>query len=219
MLCSNPSANNKTALFFTPNKECYIDSVNIVLNVLFVIMIFLVIVGYKCIRKLKKNQEIVRYHEHSSRWILTLLLFCVNLIEIGEGIMVNFLNETTRVHLILSPACSVLATVAAILFYQYIERLNRPKTLLLLFLFWPTAATIKFAKIITLYGLEFNIYHLRLAISWAASVVYCLLTAIDATLLIVQVSFSFISSLSFIYIINLAAFDCIFKLFFIKVFT
>ena len=189
MLCSYPSINNKTVSFFTPNKECYIDSVNIFLNVLFVIMIFLVIVGYRCVKKLKKNQEIVRYHEHSSRWILTLLLFCINLIEIGEGIMVNFLNENPRVHLILSPVCSILATVAAILFYQYIERLNRPKTLLLLFLFWPTAATIKFAKIITLYGMEFNIYHLRLAISWAASVVYCLLTAIDVTLLIVQVIF------------------------------
>lgn len=191
MFCSNPISNNRSVSFFTPYKECYIDSVNIILNVLFVMMTFLVFMRYKCLKIQKKNLELVRYHEHASRWILTLLLFCVNLIEVGEGLMFTLLNETTRVHVFLSPICSLMSTFASILYYQYIERLNRPKTLLLLFLFWPVAATLKFAKVIALYDAGFEIYHLRLAISWAAAVVYCLLTGIDATLLIIQVSVCF----------------------------
>lgn len=194
MFCSNPSLKNRTFSFFIANKECYVDSANIILNILFVFMISIVVMGYRCMKMQKKNLELVRYHEHVSRWVLTLLLFCVNMIEIGEGIMVSMLNETAKVHLFLSPICSLLSTLAAILFYQYVERLNRPKTLLLLFLFWPAAATIKFIKILTLYSMGLEIYHLRLAISWAAAVVYCLLTAIDATLLIIQVSIFILSS-------------------------
>lgn len=186
MLCSYPPPPNKTVSPFTPNKECYVDTINIVLSVLFLMMVFLIVMGYRCVKMQKKNLELVRYHEHSSRWILTFLLFCINLIEIGEGVMVNLLNESSRIHILLSPICSLFTTVAAILFYQYIERMNRPKTLLLLFLFWPIAGTVKFAKIITLYDIKLSIYHLRLAISWAASVVYCLLTAVDVTLLILQ---------------------------------
>lgn len=190
MFCSYPLPINKTYSFITPNKECYIDSVNLFLSILFLVMISLVVIGHKYMKTLKKNQELVRYHEHSSRWILTLLLSCINMIEIGEGVMVNLLNESTKIHVLLSPIFSLLTTIAAIIFYQYIERLNRPKTLLLLFLFWPLAAIIKFAKIISLYGTGLNIFHLRLAVSWAAAVVYCLLSAIDATLMIIQVSSS-----------------------------
>lgn len=194
MFCPNPVVNNRTIPFFGPNKECYVDSLNIVLNFLFLMMTLIVVMGYKCMKTEKKTLELVRYHEHASRWILTLVLLCINLIECGEGIMANLLNEFVRVHIVMSPLCSLLSTIAAILFYQFIERLNRPKTLLLLFLFWPVAATLKLAKLVTLYGMGYTIYHLRLAISWAGVVIYCLLTAIDATLLIIQVRIFFIFS-------------------------
>ncbi|GFT24066.1 ATP-binding cassette sub-family C member 8 [Trichonephila clavipes] len=53
-------------------------------------------------------------------------------------------------------------------------------------MFWPVAAILKLAKLVTLYGMGLNIYHMKIEVTWAITVVYCLLTAIDATLIIVQ---------------------------------
>ncbi|KAF8777815.1 ATP-binding cassette sub-family C member 9 like protein [Argiope bruennichi] len=146
----------------------------------------LVIGRYKCTKIEKKHGELVRYHEHCSRFVLTLCLFLLNLAEIGEGIMVNQFNSSSKLHIIITPVSSLLSTLSAILFYHYVERLNRPKLLLILFVFWPVAATLKLAKLVTLYGIGLSTYHIRIFLTWTVTLVYSLLTAIDATLVIVQ---------------------------------
>ncbi|KFM80790.1 ATP-binding cassette sub-family C member 9, partial [Stegodyphus mimosarum] len=187
MFCPDPGiGNNWTVARISSEKECYVDFINLLVNIMLVLMTFLLISWQKCMKIQKKDRELVRYHEHTSRWILMLCLLCINLIECGEAIMVNQLNDFPKLHNVISPFSSLLSSVAAISFYHYVERLNRPKLLLLLFLFWPIAICIKLAKLITLYGMGFNIYHLRLEVAWATTIVYSLLTAIDATLLVVQ---------------------------------
>ncbi|GFS61777.1 ATP-binding cassette sub-family C member 8 [Trichonephila inaurata madagascariensis] len=187
MLCADPSIpSNWTSPIISTKKECYVDSLSVLLNILLMLMTFVVILRYKCTKIEKKHGELVRYHEHCSRSVLTLILVFLNLIEIGEGIMVNQFNHSSKLHIIITPVSSLMSTLSAILFYHYVERLNRPKLLLILFMFWPVAAILKLAKLVTLYGMGLNIYHMKIEVTWAITVVYCLLTAIDATLIIVQ---------------------------------
>ncbi|GIX77651.1 ATP-binding cassette sub-family C member 9 [Caerostris extrusa] len=187
MLCLDPSIpNNWTLPIVSTKKECYVDSLSVLLNILLMLMTFVVILRYKCTKIEKKHGELVRYHEHCSRSVLTLCLVFLNLMEIGEGIIVNQFNSTSKLHIILTPVTSLLSTLSAILFYHYVERLNRPKLLLILFVFWPVAATLKLAKLVVLYGMGLNIYHMKITVTWAVTIVYSLLTAIDATLIIVQ---------------------------------
>lgn len=190
MLCLelNTFGNNRTGQPIA-SKECYVDSLTVLLNILVMLMTFVVILRYKCTKTEKKLGELVRYHEHCCRWFLTLVLLCLNLIEIGEGVMVNQFNETSKLHIIVTPISSLLSTLAAILYYHYVERLNRPKLLLVLFMFWPVAAILKLAKLVTLYGIGLGFAHMRVEVTWAVIVAYCVLTAIDATLVIVQVRF------------------------------
>ncbi|XP_055944779.1 ATP-binding cassette sub-family C member 9-like isoform X1 [Argiope bruennichi] len=187
MLCADPSIpSNWTLPFVSTKKECYVDSLSVLLNILLMLMTFVVILRYKCTKIEKKHGELVRYHEHCSRFVLTLCLFLLNLAEIGEGIMVNQFNSSSKLHIIITPVSSLLSTLSAILFYHYVERLNRPKLLLILFVFWPVAATLKLAKLVTLYGIGLSTYHMRIFLTWTVTLVYSLLTAIDATLVIVQ---------------------------------
>ncbi|KAG8183008.1 hypothetical protein JTE90_017096 [Oedothorax gibbosus] len=169
-----------------PSRECYVDSLTVLLNVLLMLMTFVVILRYKCTRTEKKIGELVRYHEHCSRWFLVLVLLCLNLVEFGEGVMVNQFNESSKLHVLITPISSLLSTFAAILYYHFVERLNRPKLLLVLFMFWPVAAILKLAKLVTLYGIGLEFKHMRVEVTWAVIVVYCVLTAIDATLVIIQ---------------------------------
>ncbi|XP_042910121.1 ATP-binding cassette sub-family C member 8 isoform X2 [Parasteatoda tepidariorum] len=187
MFCADPEISiNGTIRYFSTRKECYVDTISMVLNILLVFMTVVVTLRYKCTKIQSKQGELVRYHEHTTRWILTLLLLCLNFIECGEGILVNQFNEFTKFHVVMAPFTSLLSTISAIFFYYYVERLNRPKLLMILFLFWPIAGILKLAKLVTLYGMGLNIFHLRIEVTWAFTVFYSVLTAIDATLLIVQ---------------------------------
>lgn len=203
MLCEihhNQNNNNSTGGSFEAwdliRRECLVDTVNFSVQSIAVLAITLGIVWYTCLGRQKRDKLtgageylVVRYHEHSCRWILCLCLMAVHLLESGEGLMAVQYNDVSfpMLYPVVSPCTSMFGTVAAMLLYHYVEKWNWPRMLLVLFVYWPVAISIRIAKIVTLYGFGLTVYHLRLQVTWASMFLNCLLMGLEVTVVVVQV--------------------------------
>lgn len=188
LFCGDLQYENISSIASSSKSECLVDVINLLLNCALIVLCSSILIWYTIMESyLRRRKSIIFFQEHSSRWVLTICLVCINLFEFGEGVMVNYYETgEPRLHLIISPSMCLTASVTSIAFYHKVEQWNRPQLLLVLLMYWPLVLICKFSKLICLYQISFTIQHLRLQITWAILVVYTLLMGIEITLLYLQ---------------------------------
>lgn len=171
-------------------NECFVDVLNIVPHaIVLLVSIFILIVWSKSSLGQIRVTAWVHFAGHNIRWILTLLLILICIIEIWEGVISDSLDpDSVNLHVFL-PACfAFCGAIISIVFYHNIEQWNSPRFLLLLMGYWISMVILKTLKGISLYKNKAETQHMRVWLTWISVVLYSFILLVELNVLRIQVS-------------------------------
>ncbi len=158
-------------------NECFVDGLYMQPHIVFTIISIPILIAWnKSHYGSMKAKSWVHFPGHDIRWILTILLGMVNILEIGEGIISNTLYQGTHLHLYIPHIIALTGTVASIIFYHNTEMWNSPRFLILLDLYWAFAIGTKTLKLIHLMDRDVLMEYMRFNLTLVVLIIYaCLL--------------------------------------------
>ena len=169
-----------------------VDSVSIILNVL-----FLIVIGANCLykwRTLKHYrgdytvQSSARYPGHGLRWVLTACAITTQVFQLAEGIIAATIATGVRLHLFLPHVVAVMVCAATLVFYDFVERYRLTGYLGALLLYWGTVGGVTAMRVTCLMRAELHVWHARMALTLLFLFFILLLFALDVYVAVQLVS-------------------------------
>ncbi|XP_076452886.1 ATP-binding cassette sub-family C member 9-like [Babylonia areolata] len=169
-------------------NECFVDVLNIIPHAtLSLIGIFIVTVWNHSVMGKLKAKTWVHFQGHNFRWILTIMLLIVLIIEIAEGFISDSNDaDTTNYHAFIPQCLAFLGALVGIIYYHKVEIWNSPKFLLAMLIYWPAAISLKFLKVFSMYKNNISWLHLKMWMAWAVIGLYVALLVVELNLLRLQ---------------------------------
>jgi len=170
-------------------NKCFVDVMNIIPHgVLIVVSVVILIAWRESVMGQLKAKTWVHFKCHSIRWVVTMVLVVVYVLDIVEGFVSDYIDpDSVNFHVIIPPILGFISTVLSMVLYHNIEMWNSPRFLLLLIPYWGSACGLKLLKAFSLYKTGIQFIHLRLWICWSLVVVYGVLILIEVYVLMKQV--------------------------------
>ncbi|XP_078621240.1 ATP-binding cassette sub-family C member 9-like [Branchiostoma floridae x Branchiostoma japonicum] len=167
--------------------ECLVDGLNLLphLVVLPLAIILVAAIGH-C-----RNHDYTRLQSrlwvlfpgHSVRWLTILALLFVTMSEVGEGVLSDSFTPGHHPHLYVPWIMALLATVLGSVFYNLVEKLNRPRLLLILGLYHVLSGGFKVLRLSHLYSRGVSTDSLRFQLTWTSVLLYVVLVAVEVYVL------------------------------------
>ena len=176
------------------HNTCFVDVLNMIPHILLVLIcVFIITVwNHSVIGKIKVTTW-VHFQGHNVRWILTLVLIFLNIVQIAEGVISDSHDpDTVNYHTFVPQCTAALATVVSIVYYHNVEMWNSPKFLLVLMIYWPSACVLKILKGVSLYKNNLTTEYLKPWLLWIAISVYLVMFFVELNLLRIQVRFQIV---------------------------
>ena len=171
------------------SSECFLDGLSFMPHILFVLVSLPVLITWnKSEYGSMHVKSWVHFPGHNVRWILTVLLFVLNLMEIGEGLISNSLYEGTHLHLFLPQCIGVIGTVVSVLYYHYVELWNSARFLMFLWCYWGFLLITKVLKMVHLLKANVGPAYMRFNFTCVAILLYACFLCIEAYVLYKLVS-------------------------------
>ncbi|KAL8596886.1 hypothetical protein ACOMHN_065836 [Nucella lapillus] len=169
-------------------NECFVDVLNIIPHAtLSLIGIFIVTVWNHSVMGKLKAKTWVHFQGHNFRWILTLALLTVLIIEIAEGLISDANDpDTTNYHAFIPQCLAFVGALVAVIYHHKVEVWNSPKFLLALLIYWPAALSLKFLKVFSMYKNSISWPHLKMWLAWGVIGLYIALLLVELNLLRMQ---------------------------------
>ncbi len=183
-------------------SECTADFLELVASSVFVFssLLFVVIIWCRVTGEHRNKRLWVRFPGHSLRWILTMCLISVQVLEVTEGLLSVLLhNNDIYLHFFVPCLLSTLASVVSLLVYDVGEVHNSPKVLVLSLIYWTLMPTAKALKLYTFSAEETDILSAREVITWAILVIVICLLCLEMWSLFQQVR-SFLPNDAIVYL-------------------
>ncbi|KAK3084802.1 hypothetical protein FSP39_019339 [Pinctada imbricata] len=162
-------------------NECFVDVLNIIPHAIFVLIsLFILIVWSRSLFYKIENATWSHYSGHNLRWVLTLLLILVSLVEIADGITSDRQDpDIINLHTILPQCIALISAILSIVFYHSVEQWNSPRFLLILLAYWSSALLLKIIKIISLDKNGMSTEHLRVWLKYIDTGLCAALTLVE----------------------------------------
>ncbi|XP_036369028.1 ATP-binding cassette sub-family C member 9-like isoform X4 [Octopus sinensis] len=169
-------------------NDCFIDVLNIIPHCIFLLFsVPILIIWSKSVIGTKKVKTWVHFRVHAFRWVVTLFLIGVNLMEIAEGLTSDAHDpDSVNYHVFIPPCAALIGSVMSITYYHNVEIWNSPGFLLILLGYWSAAFVLRVFKLISLYRNNMDFTDLRLDLTWVVTVVYGILIFVEMDVLRVQ---------------------------------
>ncbi|KAK6191316.1 hypothetical protein SNE40_003038 [Patella caerulea] len=170
------------------HNECFVDVMNIIPHaLLLLICIFVVTVWNHSIIGELNVKTWVHFQGHNVRWLLTLTLMLINIVEIGEGFVSDSYDpDTVNYHSFVPQCVAFTGTIISIVYYHNVEMWNSPRFLLILMVYWPGAMALKVLKLMSVYRNNMTLEDLRLWLCWMVIIGYALLFLVELNVLRAQ---------------------------------
>lgn len=188
-------------------NTCFVDVLNMIPHALLaLICIFILTVWNHSVMGKIKVKTWVHFQGHNLRWIATLALLIINIVQIAEGVISDSNDPDTVNYHTFIPQCVVtVGTIVSITYYHNVEMWNSPKFLLVLMVYWPSAITLKVLKAFSLYKNNLTLDYLKPWLLWMAIAAYLVIFMVELNLLRVQVCVfvSFLFKCEIIILVNI----------------
>ncbi|XP_035661752.1 ATP-binding cassette sub-family C member 9-like [Branchiostoma floridae] len=125
----------------------------------------------------------VLFPGHSVRWLTILALLFVTMSEVGECVLSDSFTPGHHPHLYVPWIMALLATVLGSVFYNLVEKLNRPRLLLILGLYHVLSGGFKVLRLSHLYSRGVSTDSLRFQLTWTSVLLYGVLVAVEVYVL------------------------------------
>ncbi len=174
-------------------NPCFLSISTCTVHILFSFLILLVLVWQTCSGKNSSGKKARRYPGHSVRWISTMVLFVVATGAIGERILTDltFSSRTesgSQIPLYFPLGMLVLAIALSLIYYQFIEKWNKPYLSTLLLVYWLSCLILGG---ITLSGLfhqtEIDKFTFRIWLTLLLMMLFLILAVIEVNLIVQEV--------------------------------
>lgn len=171
-------------------NKCFVDAMNIIPHGLLLLVSILILIAWKeSVMGRLKAKTWVHFRCHNVRYIFTVTLILLIIIEIFEGATSDYLDpDSVNFHVTIPPVMALISSIVSLILYHNIEMWNSPRFLLLLLVYWLCSCGLKLLKVFSLYVNDIETFHLRLWICWAIVVNYGVLICIELLVLLFQVS-------------------------------
>ncbi|XP_035661440.1 ATP-binding cassette sub-family C member 9-like isoform X2 [Branchiostoma floridae] len=167
--------------------ECLVDGLNLLphMVVLPIAVMLVAVVGHCRHHDYTRLQSrlCVLFPGHSVRWMTILALLFVTMSEVGEGVLSDSFTPGHHPHLYVPWIMALLATVLGSVFYNLVEKLNRPRLLLILGLYHILSGGFKLLRLSHLYSRGVSTGSLRFQLTWASVLLYGVLVAVEGYVL------------------------------------
>ena len=169
-----------------------VDSVSIVLNVL-----FLFVIGANCLYKwctLKRSrsdytmQLSARYPGHGLRWVLTTCAIVTQVFQLAEGVIAATVGTGVQLHLFLPHVIAVTVCAMTLVFYDFVERYRLTGYLGALLLYWGAMGGVTTMSVTCLMQAGLHVGHARMALTLLFLLFALLLFALDVYVAVQLVS-------------------------------
>ncbi|GAB1608174.1 ATP-binding cassette sub-family C member 9-like isoform X4 [Argonauta hians] len=169
-------------------NDCFIDVLNIIPHCIFLLFsVPILIIWSKSVIGTKKVKTWVHFRVHAFRWVVTMFLIAVNIMEIAEGLTSDAHDpDSVNYHVFIPPCAALIGSVMSITYYHNVEIWNSPGFLLILLGYWSAAFVLRVFKLISLYRNHMDFTDLRLDLTWIVTVVYGILIFVEMDVLRVQ---------------------------------
>nr|XP_006820964.1 PREDICTED: ATP-binding cassette sub-family C member 9-like [Saccoglossus kowalevskii] len=141
---------------FTLNNACFVDLVNAAINLFYLVAASIVLIVLSCFTTLRHyfSNILLQFPGHDVRWTLSIVLWCVLLCALGEGILTDLSRDgPTQPHLYIPQALAFLNGFIFLVYYHHMEYWNRPHLVWLLLLYWILLIG---GQVITLINLDYQ---------------------------------------------------------------
>ncbi|XP_078620823.1 ATP-binding cassette sub-family C member 9-like isoform X1 [Branchiostoma floridae x Branchiostoma japonicum] len=167
--------------------ECLVDGLNLLphMVILPIAVILVAVVGHCRHHDYSRLQSRlwVLFPGHSVRWLTILVLLFVTMSEVGEGVLSDSFTPGHHPHLYVPWIMALLATILGSVFYNLVEKLNRPRLLLILGLYHLLSGGFKVLRLSNLYSRGVSTGSLRFQLTWASVLLYGVLVAVEGYVL------------------------------------
>ncbi|XP_046564179.1 ATP-binding cassette sub-family C member 9-like [Haliotis rubra] len=169
-------------------NTCFVDVLNMIPHALLaLICIFILTVWNHSVMGKIKVKTWVHFPGHNLRWISTLALIIVNIVQIAEGVISDSNDpDTVNYHTFIPQCVTTVGTIVSITYYHNVEMWNSPKFLLVLIVYWPSAIILKVLKAFSLYKNNLTLDYLKPWLLWMAITAYLIIFIVELNLLRVQ---------------------------------
>ncbi len=183
-------------------NTCFVDVLNMIPHALLsLICIFILTVWNHSVMGKIKVKTWVHFPGHNVRWIATLALIFLNIVQIAEGVISDSYDpDTVNYHTFIPQCIATVGTVVSISFYHNVEMWNSPKFLLVLMVYWPSAIILKVIKAFSLYKNNLTLEYLKPWLLWMAILAYLVIFVVELNLLRVQVNLCCVSIFKSIFV-------------------
>ena len=162
------------------NNECFIDGLNIIPHTLFILITLPIIVVWNVSNSSRVEMKSwVHFPGHMIRWILSLILLFINMLEIAEGVLSDMEFRGIHLHVYVPHCVSLVGTLFSIIYYHNLEQWNTPKYLPLLPVYWIGSIITKSLKVSVLFNKRLGVSEPRYDLTWACIVLYALLLLVE----------------------------------------
>lgn len=170
-------------------NECYVDVLNIIPHSVFFLISVSILVAWRHSFFGKLNIVTwVHFQGHTLRWIITLSLFCLNIVEIAEGVLLASLDpDHLKYHVFIPQCISTISTGVSMAYYHSVEMWNSPRFLALLLLYWLSSVTCKILKIVSITSDGVELTDVRFWLTLISIIFYSVLLLIELNVLRLQV--------------------------------
>ncbi|KAI8489554.1 hypothetical protein Bbelb_327210 [Branchiostoma belcheri] len=167
--------------------ECLVDGLSLLPHVVVLPLAVLLVAAVGHCRRHDNtplyNQSWVLFPGHSVRWLTIFALLFVTLCEVGEGVMSDSFTAGHHPHLYVPWITAILATLLGSVFYNMVEKLNRPRLLMILGLYHILSGGFKLLRLSHFYSRGVSPGSLRFQLAWASVLLYVLLVAVEGYVL------------------------------------